>query len=126
MVWLGTTFGISAVATPLIGLTAARRVITYRSTGEHRSGAIRAALAALLASALWSCTSLVLLTATAWESGVRWPSTFELAVSAWPVVMGWAPASVLLILALPRTHLAQGAAPTWIRYLDLLWADDRV
>lgn len=119
MLWLGMLYGVFSVVVPLGGLTVGRSVITYRTTGRERARSVRGAAVLLALSLLWSASGLALWLANGWPPGL--PGQVEVAFQLAPLVLGWAPGMLALVLAWPPSRAAAAEAPGWVRWLDALW-----
>ena len=120
MVWLGLLYSILTVVVPFGLLTSGRSAIAYRTTGVERSRALRGGLLLLGLSAIWS-----LLGAMLWLTGTSWPPPpprlADVLFQVLPLLCGWLPAVLVVVLALPPSHAPLDRIPSWALWFDTFW-----
>lgn len=122
MIWLGLLFSVFTIVVPMGVLSIARSVVVYRTTGEQRERGLRGGVVLLGLSALWSLVALAQWIAWASPRGALLDlHTVGIGFHVLPVVLGWLPASLCVVLSWPRSAGTDASPPRWARWMDLLW-----
>lgn len=122
MEFLGLIYAISGVLALLLVLSTTRAAVEYRAIGVRRRDVLRGAGIVLVLASVWSLAAVGLLGLAPWAHGapfsLPWPHVL---LAMLPVVMGWLPGAVLLVLGAGETSGTLDDVPRWARWMDALW-----